>query len=86
MTATSSISTRIVGDPAVPEGVMNGFRDGRLIVSLRYIPDVQWLIGTEADQDSVQIWHASPGSMRRIAAVAAWNSARNPRWPTVGNA
>lgn len=81
------ITAPIVSDPALEEGRLDGYSaSGALIVSLRYIPNFERLFGKEDDEREVASWHASPGGVRRIAAIAAWNSCSFPRHPTAGNA
>lgn len=65
----------IIVDTTMPEGVINGFSaDGVLIVSVRYMPNVERLVGTEADEKRCVSWRASRADARRIAYIAAWNS------------
>lgn len=79
--------TRVVTDPELPDGRLDGYgASGALIVSLKYIPNFERLVGTADDEREVATWHVSPGGVRRIAAVAAWNSQMYPRHPTAGNA
>lgn len=77
-------TTSIISDATLPEGVINGFNAaGTLIVSVRYMPHVERLVGTEADEDAVVSWRTSPSDVRRIAHIAAWNS--QPGLPVQGN-
>lgn len=88
MTHTASDShrgARIVADPAMAEGLLNGFdADGELVVSTIYMPVFRRLIGNEAAEQRVTSWHVAPSGVRRIALIGAWNRAED--YPTVGNA
>lgn len=76
----------IISDTTVEDGILNGFdANGFLIVSLKYMPIYERIIGDEADEREVKVWRMSPGGARRIAAITAWNTSV-PRNPTHGNA
>lgn len=79
MFATSSIFT----DTTLADGIINGYNErGVLIVSLRYMPTVERILGRLHDEADVKSWHVSPEGARRIAAIYAWNS--TPGRPTAG--
>lgn len=84
---TMDINAPIVSDPSLADGQLDGYSaSGALICSLKYIPVFERLYGTEDDEREVASWHVSPGGIKRIAAVAAWNACQFPRHPTAGNA
>lgn len=75
----------IISDTTLEDGILNGFNaDGVLVVSLKYMPVFQRLLGAEKDEKSVKVWHVSPGGARRVAAISAWNTM--PGNPTSGSA
>lgn len=77
----------IISDASLENGRLDGYSaSGALIVSLKYMPVFERLYGDEKDEREVAQWHASPDSVRRIAAIAAWNSCLFPQHPTAGNA
>lgn len=77
----------IVIDHELPDGMMNGMgADGELIVSMRYMPKFERLVGTQDDESEVHTWRVSADSARRIAAISAWNSYEAPDHPTAGSA
>lgn len=80
------MATGIIADKNLADGILNGFdANGFLIVSMRYMPVFERIIGDEKDEKSVKEWRVSPGGARRVAAISAWQST-SPIYPTVGNA
>jgi len=80
------LPTTVVTDDALPDGLMHGFNcTGDLVVSLRYMPTYERLIGDEAAERTVTSWRISGSGARRIASIAAWNS-YGGEYPTQGSA
>lgn len=80
----ATTTTRVISDPSIPDGIMHGLNaDGQLVVQIRYMPDYERILGSEADDRVVVRWLMSPQGARRIASIAAWNATGNQTW---GNA
>lgn len=72
-------ATHITIDENLAEGCMKGFdAAGELIVELQISPIFKRIVGTQDDDREVAQWVVGKNQARRIAAVAAWNSAGNP--------
>lgn len=86
LSTTVTPSTSIITDVDIADGILHGFDvEGQLIVSMRYMPRYERLMGTEGDEKLVTTWHVSPDGARRIASIAAWRSMA-PEYPTAGSA
>lgn len=80
-------TAEIIPDDTIADGELRGFSaDGRLIISMQYMPVFRRLSGDENDPRSVTAWRVSHAGARRIAAISAWNAMRGPMHPTAGNA